>query len=102
MFLRKLVISNVLARRVRSGLTVAAVALSVSLVVSVTTGYASVLGAGSKYVESALGAVDAQISRQNDPHGPVSARVIDGLRADPDVKRADGRIETVTPLLDGN
>jgi ABC-type antimicrobial peptide transport system permease subunit len=102
MFLRKLVISNVLARRVRSGLTVAAVALSVSLVVSVTTGYASVLGAVSKYVESALGSIDAQVSRQNDPHGPVSVKVVDGLRADPDVSRADGRIETVTPLLDGN
>src|SRR4051812_19376424 len=102
MFIRKLVISNLLNRRVRAGLTMAAVALSVSLVVAVTSGYASVIGAVTKYVETWFGSIDAQIARQNDPHGPVSGKVIAGLRADPMVKRADGRIEIVTPLLDAS
>src|SRR5688572_10501841 len=102
MFIRKLVISNLLNRRVRAGLTIAAVALSVSLVVAVTSGYGSVIGAVSKYVESWFGTIDAQIARQHDPHGSVSSRIITGLRADPLVKRADGRIEVVTPLLDAS
>ena len=102
MFVRKLVISNLVTRKVRAALTVAAVALSVSLVVSVTTGYASVLGAIDKYVERFLGSIDAQVSRTNDPRGPVSAEVVDALRADPDVRRADGRAEVVAPLADEN
>src|SRR4028118_551686 len=69
MFVRKLVISNLVTRKVRAGLTIAAVALSVSLVVSVTTGYASVLGAVNKYIERFLGSIDAQGSRTNDPPG---------------------------------
>jgi ABC-type antimicrobial peptide transport system permease subunit len=98
MFVRKLVISNLVTRKVRAGLTIAAVALSVSLVVSVTTGYSSVLGAVNKYVEKYLGSIDAQVSRTNDPRGPVSAKVVDALRADPAVRRADGRAEIATPL----
>ena len=67
MAVRKLVISNLLSRKVRAGLTVAAVALAVSLVVSVTSGYASVEAAIYKYLNQYLGTVDVEIFRSNDP-----------------------------------
>ncbi|MDB5298197.1 MAG: macB 7, partial [Phycisphaerales bacterium] len=101
MFVRKLVLSNLVTRKARVVLTVAAVALSVSLVVSVTTGYASVLGAINAYVEKFLGSIDAQVSRTGDPRGGVSTKVVAALKADPAVKRADARVEVVTPLTDG-
>ena len=100
MFLRKLVISNLANRRMRVALTVAAVALSVSLVVSVTSGYASVVAALNKYIDKYVGSIDAQVSRTNDPRGGVNAKIVDALRADPHVKRAEGRVELVAPLLD--
>jgi putative ABC transport system permease protein len=102
MFIRKLVLSNLLARKSRASLTVSAVALSVSLVVAVTTGYASVLYAVHFYMDKYMGSVDAQVSRQNDPRGPFSERVLDVLRSDPQVRRADGRIEVPDPLIDKN
>src|ERR1700721_2077548 len=102
MFIRKLVLSNLLARKTRVWLTVAAVALSVSLVVAVTTGYASVLYAVHFYMDKYMGAVDAQVSRQNDPRGPISERIVDMLRNDPPGRRADGRIELPDPLIDKN
>jgi ABC-type antimicrobial peptide transport system permease subunit len=98
MFVSKLVISNLLARRVRSGLTIAAVALSVSLVVAVTTGYRSVVGAVEKYIESFLGTIDAQITPKADPHAGFSAKLADAIRADPEVKRADTRLESTASL----
>jgi len=100
MFLRKLVISNLTHRRMRVGLTVAAVALSVSLVVAVTSGYASVTAALTKYVDRYIGTIDAQVSRTNDPNGGISEKILHALRADPDVKRADARVEVTAPLLD--
>jgi len=102
MFIRKLVLSNLLARKSRASLTIAAVALSVSLVVAVTTGYASVLYAVHFYMDKYMGSVDAQVTRQNDPRGPFSESVLKVLRSDPQVRRADGRIEISDPLIDKN
>src|SRR5687768_216252 len=99
MFVRKLVLSNLQFRKVRVALTVAAVALSVSLVVAVTSGYESVRAAVSKFMNQYLGAVDAQVTRQNDPRGAVTERVVTALREDPQVRRVDGRVEIETPVL---
>src|SRR5687767_569095 len=93
MFLPKLALSNFLARKVRVALTVAAIALSVSLVVSVTSGYASLEAAVYKYLDQYMGTTDAEITRLNDPSGGVSETILDELRADPDVERVDGRYE---------
>src|SRR5436309_11411714 len=98
MFVPKLVISNLLARRVRSALTIAAVALSVSLVVAVTTGYRSVVGAVESYIEKFLGTIDAQITPKADPHASFSSKIADEVRKDPDVKRVDTRLETTASL----
>ena len=59
MVLRRLAISNLLTHRVRTALTVAAIALSVSLVVAVTSGYASAEGAAHHYLNKYLGSADA-------------------------------------------
>src|SRR5215213_5876764 len=98
MAVRKLVISNLLSRKVRAALTIAAVALAVSLVVSVTSGYASVEAAVYKYLNQYLGTIDVEIVRANDPSVGTPETLLDALRADPDVERADGRYETHTPL----
>jgi putative ABC transport system permease protein len=91
MFIRKLAFSNFAARKVRVALTVAAVALSVSLVVSVTSGYASLFEAAFRYLNLFMGSTDARISRMNDPIG-VPGSLVDELRRDPAVRRADGRL----------
>src|SRR5688572_11756862 len=93
MVLLKLAVSNFLARKARVALTVAAIALSVSLVVSVTSGYASVEAAVYKYLSQYMGSTDVEITKQNNPSGGVSDEILDHLRADPDVAKVDGRYE---------
>jgi ABC-type lipoprotein release transport system permease subunit len=87
------VFANFAARKARVALTVAAVALSVSLVVSVTTGYHSMEAAIHQFMDQYMGTIDAQIARVNDQRGRVSEEVVRALRADPDVARANGRLE---------
>src|SRR5438046_2190485 len=98
--LSKLVISNFTTRKVRTALTVAAIALSVSLVVAVTSGYTSAEGAIFKYLITYMGATDVQITHKNDFRQGVKEDLIEQLRKDPDVKIAFGRLETDTGLLD--
>src|SRR4051812_43200157 len=100
MLLRKLALSNFAVRRARVALTVAAIALAVSLVVAVTSGYASVDAAARKFLGQFLGTWDAQITRSSDPSKGVDVALIDQLRADPSVHRAVGRLETEILLLD--
>src|SRR3954470_21391702 len=80
MVLLKLALSNFVNRKSRVALTVAAIALSVSLVVSVTSGYASVEAAVYKYLSQYMGSTDAEITRQN---GSTSDALLAQLRADP-------------------
>jgi hypothetical protein len=47
---RKLAVASLTTRKVRTGLTIAAIAMSVSLVVAVTSGYASLEGAAFQYL----------------------------------------------------
>ena len=101
MVIRKLVGSNFRVHRTRSLLTVAAIALSVSLVVAVTSGYASVESMAYRFVTRYMGSADAIITLRGDPNATFSESVVDQLRADPDVKRVTGRLEVDNPLLDG-
>src|SRR6185503_5736714 len=73
--------------------------LSVSLVVAVTSGYASVEAAARKFLSQFLGSWDAQISRPTDPRPGVDAALVQQLRDDPNVRRAVGRLETDIVLL---
>src|SRR6266545_1312143 len=100
MVIRRLAISNFGAHRVRVALTVAAVALSVSLVVSVTSGYASLEAMAFKALSSFMGASDAQIYRRNDSNVPNARELVAQLRADPDVLDVFERLEVRNGILD--
>src|SRR5580765_3267706 len=100
MVLRRLAVSNFAHRKMRVLLTVAAIALSVSLVVAVTSGYASIEAAARKFLSQFLGSWDAQISRPTDPRPGVDSALVQQLRADPSVRRAVGRLEADLVLLD--
>src|SRR5438477_8776592 len=100
MVLKKLAISNFLAHRVRVVLTVAAVALSVSLVVSVTTGYHSIEATALKMLNRFMGSMDAQIYRRDDTSSGITQSLVDELRRDPDVSRVLQRLEVHNGMLD--
>jgi putative ABC transport system permease protein len=93
MVLPKLVLSNFLNRKARVALTLAAIALSVSLVVSVTSGYTSIEAAAYKFFTHYLGSTDAVLSNSNYGNG-VPESLIARFKADPRVKDAIGRLDT--------
>lgn len=101
MVIRKLILADLAAHRTRAALTVGAIALAVSLIVSVTSGYASIEAAIVHYYNVFMGPVDAQVTKANDPHGgvPVAAEAL--LKTDPAVKSAVGRLETQNWFADG-
>lgn len=98
--IRKLVIANLVTRKIRTMLTVAAIAISVSLVVAVTSGYASAEAAAQRYLAQYLGTTDAQITRAQDARGGVPESVVDELSRWPEIKRATGRLEMDNVLID--
>jgi len=93
MVLPKLVLSNLVNRKARVALTIAAIALSVSLVVSVTSGYTSIEAAAYKFFAHYLGSTDAIITNSNYGNG-VPEDLIAQLKSDPRVKDAIGRLDT--------
>src|ERR1051325_5376052 len=99
MLLRKLAISNFLVHKPRVALTVAAIALAVSLVVAVTSGYASLDAAARKFMGQFLGSWDAQITRATDPSLGIDADLVREVQEDPAVRRAVGRLEVEIFLL---
>jgi putative ABC transport system permease protein len=100
MVLRKLTIANLSAHKARVALTVAAIALSVSLVVSVTSGYASVEASAYQFLSRYMGTADAMITHKGDPHALIAESVISELKQDPDVQRVTGRLEVESGLVD--
>ena len=100
MVVRKLTVSNLSAHKVRVALTVAAIALSVSLVVSVTSGYASVEATAYKFLSRFMGTADAMITHKSDPHAMLPESVVADLKKDPDVRRVTGRLEVSNGLVD--
>ncbi len=100
MVLLKLAGSNFRVHKIRFALTVAAIALAVSLVVSVTSGYASAEGAANKFFDKFVGSIDAIIARQNDTRGAMPESLVTDLEADSDVDKVTERLETELPLVD--
>src|SRR5437773_1139269 len=100
MVLIKLAFSNFSVHKVRAALTVAAIALSVSLVVAVTSGYGSAQAAAEQFLDRFIGTIDAQITRQNDNRGAMSEQLVAELQADPDVDRISSRLETELAMAD--
>lgn len=88
-----LVISNFKARRTRMGLTIAAILLSVSLVVAVTSGYASLHAAAQNFLDRYLGSTDATITRGSGNGKGMEESLIGRIQSDPLVASAVGRLE---------
>src|SRR3954452_9555055 len=99
MFLKKLTIANLTTRKVRVALTVAAIALSVSLVVSVTGGYTSIEQTAFAYLVRYMGSHDGQITRSNDLRGTIDESVADEIAKDPDVTNVEARLENFGSIL---
>jgi putative ABC transport system permease protein len=97
MILWRLAISTFAARKARTALTVAAVALSVSLVVTVTSGYKSMEQSALRYLNQYMGAADALVVPR-DTGGNIPERIVRELQADPSVKSAIARLETYRQL----
>lgn len=98
--LLKLITSNFRKHKARLGLTIAAVALSVSLVVSVTGGFATINQVAERFLVSIMGSTDAVVMRTSDPRAGIDESLVADLRADPDTQSVVGRLETEVHLLD--
>lgn len=93
MLILRLLLANFKSHSIRSALTVLAIALSVSLVVAVTSGYVSIEGSYIKYFSEFVGATDFQIRKDTEHDGGLySAEVQNAISKDPRVQRAVGRI----------
>jgi ABC-type antimicrobial peptide transport system permease subunit len=85
------------SRKARLVLTVLAIGLSVSLVIAVTSGYASAEAAVIRYFTEFMGSTDMKITREPGQPGNIKeSLVVDALNRDRDVKLAVGRFETDT------
>jgi putative ABC transport system permease protein len=93
MVLLRLTISNFTVRKVRTALTLAAIALSVSLVVAVTSGYKSMEAVALKYLNQYMGAADAMVTQSNE-FGVVPESLVKELNADSAVRLAVGRLNS--------
>ena len=100
MVISKLAFSNLLVHRARSILTASAIALSVSLVVAVTSGYASVESMAYKFASRYMGSADAVITKRGLSSNLFSETTVDELRKDPAVKRVTGRLEVDNVFTD--
>ncbi len=98
----KLTLANLIRRPARTLLTVIAVALSVALVVSTTSGYASAELSVRSFIENYLGNDDFRITSGSDAAGMPSSYLRE-LEADPAVRSAYGRLADQRQLkgLDG-
>ncbi|MDP9172491.1 MAG: ABC transporter permease [Planctomycetota bacterium] len=94
MVLYRLAIANFRVRRARTFLTVAAIALSVSLVVAVTSGYKSMEGAAARFLNQYMGASDAFVVPVNEFQGGVPEKLVQTLSRDKDVRDVIGRLYT--------
>src|SRR5687768_11318825 len=98
MILRKLAFSNFAVHRVRAALTVAAIALSVSLVVAVTSGYSSAEAAAYDFLAQFIGTTDATVTRKGG--GAIGESLVAEVARDPDVAHVDGQLDVGSPLID--
>lgn len=97
----KLAIANLRTRKIRMALALAAILLAVSLVVAVTSGYASLNASAQKFIATYMGITDAQIVRTGALRGTVPQSVADQIQQDPQVKQVISRLELDT-LLPGS
>src|SRR2546430_2491791 len=102
MAVSKITISSLFSRKARLILTVLAIGLSVSLVIAVTSGYASAEAAVIRYFTAFMGSTDIKVNREIGHPGNLHENSVDSLNRDRDVKLAVGRLEPDTGLVDVN
>lgn len=93
MILRKLALSNFAHRKVRVALTVLAVTMAVSLVVSVTSGYASLRAAAFHFLNQYIGSIDAQVT-PTEATQSIDPSIAELFRNDGEVREVLVRLET--------
>lgn len=92
MVLYRLAISNLLVRKVRTALTVGAIALSAALVVAVTSGYKSMEASALQFMNRYMGTADAFVVPASEMQGLLPENLVDLLNQDPAVSQATGRL----------
>lgn len=100
MIIPRLVFANFRFHRVRLVLTLLAIALSVSLVVAVSSGIESIQYAGIRFLDRMLGGIDAQIMPASDTRVSFDENLIEMVRRDPAIQSVVGRLESQTGLVD--
>jgi putative ABC transport system permease protein len=100
MVILRLTLRQMWVRRGRTLLTLGAIALAVSLVVAVTSGFASLSAVAMRMVGKYQGTTDVFITAKDVQRTTFPASVVDELRADPRVSKVAGRFETSVPVLD--
>ncbi|HQY88095.1 MAG TPA: FtsX-like permease family protein, partial [Tepidisphaeraceae bacterium] len=94
-----LTLANIRHRKLRFALCVLAMSLAVSLVVSITSGYASMERGLRAFVEQFVGSTDFEIQRRGDRMPSIDPSVADEVKTDPRVSSVHSRIEArITPL----
>ncbi len=94
MVLTRLAMSNLLVRKMRTALTVGAIAMSCALVVAVTSGYRSLEESALRFMNRYMGTADAFIIPANQMEGLIPEDLVDQLNQDPAVSQASGRLTT--------
>lgn len=89
----RLAAANFRSRLTRTALTIAAVALSVALVVAITSGYASIERVVRSFVEDFIGSVDFEVTSIDDPRPAIAPSLVQALRDDPRIEKVTTRVE---------
>lgn len=98
-----LTLANVRHRKLRFVLCVLAMSLAVSLVVSITSGYASMERGLRAFVEQFVGATDFEIQKRGERLPSIDPDIAREVQADPRVASVHSRIEArITPVDEKN
>lgn len=99
MVVLRLSLAHLRTHKIRTALTLVAIALSVSLVVAVTSGYASTLAAAHKLLGAYIDGADATVTRRGEGAN-FSEQWVKRLGDDSAVRQITGRLITDSALLD--
>ena len=94
-----LALSNLRGRLTRTLLTLAAIALAVTLVVAVTSGYRSVEATARAFLQETVGGTDLRLATGSQTQAPLTNATVDELNVDPAIADAFGRLESRRPVV---
>ncbi len=99
MAILKLTSSTLLSHKTRAVLTCLAIAMSVSLVVAMTSGYTSAKAAVLQFIFEYLGSTDLELTRKGDYRQGIDESLLETMRRDDRINHATGRIEVIPQML---